>query len=78
MCGRVGPGCYPQAITMMERGDMPLDVSEELHTFRTSPTQTVPPQEVITHRLDMRDVVKGIKMVTDSRNSIKVILLPNF
>lgn len=78
MCGRAGPGCYPQAIAMMERGDMPLDVSEDTHTCCTSHALTVHPQEVITHQLDMRDVVQGIKMVTDSKNSIKVILLPNF
>ncbi|XP_064394694.1 erythritol/L-threitol dehydrogenase-like isoform X2 [Halichondria panicea] len=57
--GHLGPGCYPQAISMLESGALPIE-------------------KVITHQLDMTDVVEGIKMVTDSSKSIKIILLPNF
>ena len=34
-------------------------------------------QDIITHRLKFSEVVKGIEMVNNSTQSIKVILLPD-
>ena len=33
--------------------------------------------DLITHRLALTDIVKGFKLVTDGRESIKVIIKPN-
>ena len=34
-------------------------------------------QDIITHRLPMEDVEKGLKLVNTSKESIKVVLLPS-
>jgi L-iditol 2-dehydrogenase len=33
--------------------------------------------DLITHRLPLTDIVKGFQLVTDGRESIKVIIKPN-
>ena len=34
-------------------------------------------QDIITHKYPLTDVVKGLEMVNNSANSIKVVLFPN-
>ena len=33
-------------------------------------------QDIVTHKLKMEEVVKGIELVNNSRESVKVVLLP--
>ena len=55
-------------------GASPLDieVAIELISF-----QRVPVQEMITHRLGLSEAVKGFKLVTEAKESIKVVIEPH-
>jgi threonine dehydrogenase-like Zn-dependent dehydrogenase len=37
----------------------------------------LPLEDIITHRLPLKDVKKGLKLVNSSKESIKVVLLPS-
>jgi threonine dehydrogenase-like Zn-dependent dehydrogenase len=37
----------------------------------------LPLEDIITHRLPLKDVEKGLKLVNSSKESIKVVLLPS-
>ena len=55
--GHLGPHCWPKAIDMVAKSQLPVD-------------------EIITHTYPLKDFLKGIKMVSQSANSIKVMLIP--
>lgn len=55
--GHLSPLCYPQAISMLEKNQLPME-------------------DIVTHQLPLKDVVKGINLVNKSSESIKVILIP--
>ena len=38
--------------------------------------QELPLGDIITHKLPMKDFLKGIQMVLDSKDSVKVMLVP--
>lgn len=55
--GHLGPNCWPKAIDMVVKQEMPFE-------------------EIITHKLPLANFLEGIKMVTESTDSIKIMLVP--
>ena len=58
---------------MIERGQVPIKVG----TYQNTRHILLLFQDIITHKFPMTDVVKGLEMVNNSANSIKVVLFPN-
>jgi L-iditol 2-dehydrogenase len=55
-------------------GASPLDIEEAIELISS---QRVPVQEMITHRLGLAETERGFKLVTDAKESIKVIIEPH-
>ncbi|PKN06006.1 MAG: alcohol dehydrogenase, partial [Deltaproteobacteria bacterium HGW-Deltaproteobacteria-7] len=52
----------------------PPDIIESMKLIEW---RNIPVDDLITHRLPLNDIVKGFQLVTDGRESIKVIINPN-
>jgi L-iditol 2-dehydrogenase len=52
----------------------PLDIIEAIKLIEW---HNIIVDDLITHRLPLKDIVKGFQLVTDGRKSIKVIIKPN-
>ena len=55
--GHLGPHCWPKAIDMVAKKQLPLD-------------------DMITHKLPLEKFEEGIQLVHNSKESIKVMLIP--
>ncbi len=55
-------------------GASPLDIEVAIELISS---QRVPVQEMITHRLGLSEAVKGFKLVTEAKESVKVIIEPH-
>ncbi|MDD5440429.1 MAG: alcohol dehydrogenase catalytic domain-containing protein [Candidatus Omnitrophica bacterium] len=54
-------------------GAAPVDLEEALELILDG---RVPVRDLITHTLPLNDIQKGFKLVTEARNSLKVVILP--
>ena len=76
--GHCSPYTYPKAISMIEKKQLPLEVCYKLKLcVNDYYIPCSPLQDIITHRLPLKDVEKGLKLVNSSKESIKVVLLPS-
>jgi L-iditol 2-dehydrogenase len=55
-------------------GASPLDIEVAIELISS---QRVPVQEMITHRLGLSEAVQGFKLVTEAKESVKVIIEPH-
>jgi L-iditol 2-dehydrogenase len=55
-------------------GASPLDIEVAIELISS---KRVPVQEMITHRLGLAEAVKGFKLVTEAKESIKVVIEPH-
>ena len=53
---------------------VPPDITEAMKLIES---RNIVVDDLITHRLALTDIVKGFQLVTDGRESIKVIIKPN-
>ena len=53
----------------------PLDITDAINLIET---RTVTVDDMITHQLPLKDIAAGFQLVMDGRESIKVIIKPNF
>ena len=53
--GHLGPHCWPKAIEMVAKNQLPLD-------------------EIITHKILLKNFTQAIQMVVNSAESIKIML----
>ena len=52
----------------------PPDITEAMKLIES---RNIVVDDLITHRLPLTDIIKGFQLVTDGRESIKVIIKPN-
>jgi len=52
----------------------PPDITEAMKLIESG---EIAVDDLITHRLPLTDIIKGFKLVSDGRESIKVIINPN-
>ncbi len=55
--GHLGPHCWPKAIDMVAKKQVPVD-------------------DIVTHKFPLTKFDEGLKMVLNSKESIKVMLIP--
>ncbi len=66
---------WKNCITLMPTyGANPLDIETAIELISS---QRVPVQDMITHRLGLAETERGFKLVTDAKESIKVIIEPH-
>jgi L-iditol 2-dehydrogenase len=53
----------------------PLDITDAINLIDT---RTITVDDMITHQLPLKDIATGFQLVMDGRESIKVIIKPNF
>ena len=53
----------------------PLDITDAINLIET---RTITVDDMITHQLPLKDIAAGFQLVMDGRESIKVIIKPNF
>ncbi len=66
---------WKNCITLMPTyGASPLDIEMAIELISS---QRVPVQDMITHRLGLAEIENGFKLVTDAKESIKVVIEPH-
>jgi L-iditol 2-dehydrogenase len=66
---------WKNCITLMPTyGASPLDIEVAIELISS---QRVPVEEMITHRLGLAEIEHGFKMVTEAKESIKVVIEPH-
>ena len=55
-------------------GASPLDIEVAIELISS---QRVPVQDMITHRLGLSEIEQGFKLVTEAKESVKVVIEPH-
>ena len=55
-------------------GASPLDIEVAIELISS---QRVPVQDMITHRLGLAEIEQGFKLVTEAKESVKVVIEPH-